>query len=452
MSFWKKWFGNKDPKDAAKTEASDTQAGSKETSGAQSNPRPDLFRKEQVKDTQSSPKLEEKRALSPVQQLLRLEQTAQHASRTGETIDPRLPIRLLDSAVENHMAGDGIDAARRLTRLLPLMELRLRIAEHLRARGNREEAWKELEPLRSAVEAPLRGLLVSAELAESLDQLEDALRLYEQILARQIDYPQARGRAERLRARLHAEPIGSGQLGGATIAASGATSKGRYRIERELGRGGAGTVFLAQDERLGRRVALKIYHRRGLAEEQRLRNEAQTPASFEHPGIVRILDLDVAQGTIAMEHLSGSVRGEIDAGRVDAKRAKRWLQTAAEALIFVHNGGVVHKDIKPSNLLLRSDERAVLTDFGLATKLGEHPLVAGQGEGTLRYAPKEQLSGAAAHPSADVHAFGVTMLELCDVIDSQDNPVPSAWPELAQACTQENPAMRPSLPEVLSRL
>src|SRR5690606_18990570 len=161
---------------------------------------------------------------------------------------------------------------------------------------------------------------------------------------------------------------------GATLMADGALTRGRYRVERELGRGGAGTVFLADDLSLGRKIALKVYHRRGRAERTRLLNETRTAARLEHPGIVRIFDLDESLAAIAMERvLGGSVRGELKKGGIPLARIVRWAQTSADALAYIHAAGVVHRDFKPSNMLLRADDRVVLTDFGVACRAGEQP-------------------------------------------------------------------------------
>jgi serine/threonine protein kinase len=222
----------------------------------------------------------------------------------------------------------------------------------------------------------------------------------------------------------------------------GALARGRYRVSRELGRGGAGTVFAARDQRLGRLVALKVYHRRGRAERERLLAEARTPALLEHPGVVRVFDLDLELAAIAMEWVrGGSVRSELGKGAVPIERVQRWLFTAVDALAFVHGAGYVHRDIKPSNFLLREDDRVVLTDFGLACRAGESPTEAA-GQGTLAYMAPEQRSNDPARPAADVFSLGTTMREL---LGQASGDIPSGWVELSVACMRQRPSDRPTL-------
>ena len=319
-----------------------------------------------------------------------------------------------------------------------LSPLTLRIAEVLSSRGDDEAAAGQLAPLLDG-EAPLPALMLAAEIAERRGEAAEALALYERVLASDLDYPRARERVERLR-----EGESRRELAGATIATEGALTRGRYRVERELGRGGAGTVFSALDLALDRRIALKVYHRRGRAERERLAVEARSPAQLEHPGVVRIFDIDPTLGAIAMEWVQGgSIRRELTREAVTWARAARWLRTALEAIGFVHEHGVVHRDLKPSNFLLREDDRVVLTDFGLATRVGETPLArAGGGEGTLQYMPPEQRENVAADPSADVFAFGRSMVEILDAVPED---VPEGWLEVAAACCRTDPAARPDI-------
>jgi serine/threonine-protein kinase len=166
--------------------------------------------------------------------------------------------------------------------------------------------------------------------------------------------------------------------------------------------------------------------------------------------VVRIFDLDEELMAIAMEHVpGGSVRDRLSRRAAPVEEARRWLVTAAEAMAFVHGRGWVHRDLKPSNWLLRSDGRVVLTDFGVAARIGQAPSArVGGGEGTLAYMPPEQRAGAPAQPAEDVHAFGATLAEIAEVVGG-DN---AAWVELAKACMRREPRDRPTVVELRAAL
>lgn len=376
---------------------------------------------------------EAERILSPEEQL--------SAMADGGTFNEPRALSFFAEMQRGGRAARALDLARRILELHPkAAELSLSVAETLSARGDDGAARDQLASTLAAPTPALRALLLVAEIDEREGDFDGARQRYEQILARDIDYPRVHERVERLRER--GEP--RRDLAGATLATDGALTRGRYRVEQELGRGGAGTVFAALDLMLERRFALKIYHRRGKLERERLTVEARMPASLEHPGVVRVFDLDPELGAIAMEWVrGGSVRRELERVVVPFPRARRWLLTALDALAFVHDSGIVHRDVKPSNMLLRSDDIVVLTDFGLAMPLGAKPVaLAGGGEGTLRYMPPEQREAVAAHPSADVHAFGVTMRE---VLGRTTGDEVLGWLEVAHACTRRDAKSRPTI-------
>ena len=342
-------------------------------------------------------------------------------------LDEEGALRAIDVLREGGREARAIALARRLLRHHPgLRRVHQRVAELLASRGDDAEAAQLLEPFLEDADAPLDLWMLAAEIAERRGDDVRALALYERVVARDLDYPRARSRVRRLRAGQQA----TADLG-ATLMVDGALTRGRYRVERELGRGGAGTVFLAEDLSLGRKVALKVYHRRGRAERLRLLNETRMAAKFEHPGIVRIFDLDESLAAIAMERvLGGSVRGELEKGGLSFERIVRWARTAVEALAHVHAAGVVHRDIKPSNMLLRADDRVVLTDFGVACPAGEQPAAGqGAGEGTLAYMPPEQRAGTT----------------LDEILDHAAREPSSRLRELAAACRRAEPNARPTM-------
>ena len=365
----------------------------------------------------------------------------------SEVPDASFAAQLFDELVGLHQVPQALVMARRLIeKHAGLVALQLRVAEVYWARGDETSAMAVLTPLIEASDGPLPALMLAAEIADHRGDQAAALALYQRVVARDLDFPRAHERIARLRGATAPQR----NLAGATIATEGALTRGRYRVQSELGRGGAGTVFAAMDLSLDRRIALKVYHRRGKMERGRLELEARTPARLEHPGVVRIFDIDPELGAIAMEWVvGGSVRKELQRGSLLAPRLHRWLLTTLEAMAFVHRRGVVHRDLKPSNFLLREDDRVVLTDFGLATALGEVPPGrAGGGEGTLQYMPPEQRANAAADPSADVYAFGASMAELIEAC----GPVPPQWKELAASCMRRQPDTRPTVESLQTAL
>ena len=341
--------------------------------------------------------------------------------------------------------GEGARAVELLARIVSRHPdedtLRIRLADALVTRGDLVTAEVQLAALLARARPPTEALMLMGEIEERRGDQTAAASAYERILAHDVDFPQARERVDRLREARESRH----ELAGATLLTDGALARGRYRVLRELGRGGAGTVFAAEDGDLGRVVALKVYHRRGRVERERLLVEARAPARLEHPGVVRVFDLDQRLGALVMEWVrGGSVRAELRKGRFDLTRAVRWIATALEALEFVHRQGFVHRDIKPSNFLLRDDDRVVVTDFGLAARAGE-PVPRSGGEGTLSYMSPEQREGGSAAPGQDVYSLGASMREIFELVAG---PVPAQLFELAAACTRRDPTARPTISEL----
>jgi beta-lactam-binding protein with PASTA domain/predicted Ser/Thr protein kinase len=198
---------------------------------------------------------------------------------------------------------------------------------------------------------------------------------------------------------------------------------GRYRIIRKLGSGGMANVYLAEDEELGRRVAIKILNDRHAADDQfveRFRREAKNAAGLSHPNIVSIYDRGEAEGTyyIAMEYLEGQNLKEriVADGPLRISEAIEITRQILRAIGFAHRRGIVHRDIKPHNVLLvqdgAGDERFKVTDFGISRTTASQMTEAGSIVGTAQYLSPEQARGAPVDQRSDVYSVGIVLYEL----------------------------------------
>src|SRR5262245_33466491 len=198
------------------------------------------------------------------------------------------------------------------------------------------------------------------------------------------------------------------------------TEFGGYRIERVIGRGGMSTVYLAEHIRLGRRVALKLLAPE-LAGSERFRDrflrESKLAASIDHPNIVPIYDADEVDDVlyIAMRYVEGTdlkglVRSE---GPLDAVRTAAIIGQIASALDAAHALGLVHRDVKPGNVLLTPDDHVYVSDFGLTKRaLSVSGLTAtGQLVGTIDYVAPEHIKGGQVDGRADVYSLGCVLVE-----------------------------------------
>lgn len=200
---------------------------------------------------------------------------------------------------------------------------------------------------------------------------------------------------------------------------------GRYRILDQLGSGGMGTVFVARDEPIGRVVALKVplidMARGRRAMLRRFRQEARAAAAIEHPNLCTVLDYGEIDGVpfIAMAYVDGAPLSELlgEGGRVPERQAAALVRRLAEALEETHARGILHRDVKPANVLVTGDRRPVIVDFGLAVDThAESDRLTATGEfmGTPAYMSPEQLMGnpRAIGPRADVYSLGVLLYRL----------------------------------------
>lgn len=194
---------------------------------------------------------------------------------------------------------------------------------------------------------------------------------------------------------------------------------GKYRVEREIGRGAMGVVYLALQENLNRHVALKVCP--GSADRlERFRREALAVARLNHPHIVQVYDVERADDLhfVVFEYLpGGNLRDQLRRrGPLPVARVLRVIDEVASALEAAHRRGIIHRDVKPSNILFDEDGRAKLADFGIALLEEAEPAAAGDEPpafaGTVLYAAPEQLTGGPVDRRTDLYSLAVVLLEL----------------------------------------
>ncbi|MCC6215747.1 MAG: protein kinase [Polyangiaceae bacterium] len=274
------------------------------------------------------------------------------------------------------------------------LELALRAARLHVARGEPERAAELLH----GRDEPA-ALVLASDLRAAAGDTAGAIALLERALARDVDEPGALARHTRLVAATRA-PRATLDAGATLLRAGPADTS--LRIVREAGRGGAATVYEAVDEVLGRRVALKTYHRPA-DDRAQLLAEARLAVRLAGPNVVRIWDADPERGTITCEWAEGgSLRDALaacDPARLLPSAA--WLLPVVDALATCHAAGFVHGDVKPGNILFGASSAPLLADFGLAGRAGE----PARG-GTRRYLSPERLAGGPLAPADDVFALG----------------------------------------------
>jgi eukaryotic-like serine/threonine-protein kinase len=222
---------------------------------------------------------------------------------------------------------------------------------------------------------------------------------------------------------------------------------GRYRIEERIAAGGMAAVWRARDEELDRPVAVKVLSDTLADDEsfvERFRREAKIAAALQHPNLVRVFDFstDESRPYLVMECIPGpTLADRIDDGTASQLRPDRVASELLGALAHIHEAGVVHRDVKPSNVLLDEAERARLTDFGIAQPEDATRITqTGHVIGTARYMAPEVLEGEPATERSDLYSCGVVLREvtagqaspqLAAVIDALTSPDPESRPASA---------------------
>jgi serine/threonine-protein kinase len=242
------------------------------------------------------------------------------------------------------------------------------------------------------------------------------------------------------------------------VAVVGEVIGGRYELEELVGTGGMSNVYRAHDRLLERMVAVKLLHDRYSDDDEyveRFRREARAAARLSHPNIVTVIDRGEQDGRqfIVFEHVAGENLKEVvrERGALPIKQAIELVLQVARALSFAHEHGLVHRDVKPQNVLLNGDGRAKVTDFGIARTLDvEGVTITGTVLGTSHYIAPEQARGELVDAQSDVYSLGAVLYELLtgEVPFPGDNFVAVAM----QHIRDEPPSVLEKRPEVSMRL
>jgi eukaryotic-like serine/threonine-protein kinase len=256
----------------------------------------------------------------------------------------------------------------------------------------------------------------------------------------------------------------------------------RYELKDVVGSGGMSSVFCAHDTLLERDVALKLLHEHHSRDDgyvQRFKHEARAVAQLSHPNIVTVIDRgeDGGRQFIVFEYVEGeNLKELVERGRLPVRRTLELGLEVARALAFAHAQGLVHRDVKPQNVLLSADGRAKVTDFGIARSLDTMGLTqTGTVLGTSHYIAPEQARGERVDTKTDVYSFGVVLFELLTgavpyegdtfltvALRHVNDPVPSVLERrpdcpirlagLIESCMAKDSAERPSMADCVREL
>ena len=241
----------------------------------------------------------------------------------------------------------------------------------------------------------------------------------------------------------------------------GAIVDNRYKVLSRLGAGGMADVFLAEDQQLGRKVALKLLHRRFAADPdfvERFRREAQAAAGLQHPNVVSVYDRGNFEDTyyIAMEYLPGRSLKQLirQEAPLDPIRAIDITIQILKAARFAHRRGVIHRDLKPHNVIIDDADQAKVTDFGIARAGASDMTETGSIMGTAQYLSPEQAQGHAVSAGSDLYSVAVVLYEMLTgrLPFDGESAVTIALKHVSEAPTPPsaiNPAVPPELEQVV---
>jgi eukaryotic-like serine/threonine-protein kinase len=241
----------------------------------------------------------------------------------------------------------------------------------------------------------------------------------------------------------------------------GSVVDARYRVLRRIGSGGMADVWLAEDSHLQRQVALKVLHRRFAQDREfveRFRREAEAAAGLQHPNVVAVYDRGEFEGTyyIAMQYIEGpTLKALIDSG-LTPEQAVALIRQVLEAARFAHRHGVVHRDLKPQNVIVDGEGKAVVTDFGIARAGVSEITQTGSVMGTPHYLSPEQAQGFDVTAVSDLYSIGVILYEALTgrVPFEADSAVAVAMKQVSQTPQRPssiNPRVSPALDAAVMR-